>query len=115
MKEHSLIGYEILGEHNDASLGAASIMALQHHERWNGTGYPKGIKKDEISLYARIVAVADVFDALTCKRPYKEPWPIEKAVDLIKEERGKHFDPQVVDAFMDVLDEIVTIRNELSD
>jgi putative two-component system response regulator len=115
MQEHSMIGSEILGIHNDDLLDAASIMALQHHEKWNGKGYPNGLKKDEIHLYARIVAVADVFDALTSKRPYKDPWPTEKAINLIQEERGEHFDPIVVDAFMEVKDEIIEIMEQFSD
>lgn len=115
MQEHSQIGFEILGTHNDDLLNAASIMALQHHEKWNGKGYPNGLKKDEIHLYARIVAVADVFDALTSKRPYKEAWTNEKAIEIIKEERGEHFDPIVVDAFLEVLEGIFEIRKQFAD
>jgi len=115
MQEHSLIGSEILGTHNDDLLHAASIMALQHHERWNGKGYPNGLKKDGIHLYARIVAVADVYDALTSVRPYKDAWTNEKAVGLIKEERGEHFDPIVVDAFLNILDSVYEIREKFTD
>ncbi len=115
MQEHSVIGSEILGVHNDDLLNAASIMALQHHEKWNGKGYPNGLKKEEIHLYARIVAVADVFDALTSRRPYKEPWTNEKAINLIKEERGEHFDPIVADAFLSITDEIIKIQKQFLD
>ena len=115
MQEHSAIGFEILGTHNDDLLSATSIMALQHHERWNGKGYPKGLKKDEIHLYARIVACADVFDALTSVRPYKTAWTNKKAINLIKEERGEHFDPLVVDAFLEVVEEIIEIKDKYTD
>ncbi len=112
MQRHSKIGAEILGVHDDDLLTAASIVALQHHEKWNGKGYPDGIEKENIHLYARIVAVADVFDALTSVRPYKGAWDVDKAVDLIKEERGVHFDPMVVSAFLNALDDILEVKKE---
>lgn len=115
MQEHSKIGSDILGHHSDDLLSAAAIVALQHHEKWNGKGYPNGLSKDDIHLYARICAVADVFDALTSKRPYKEAWKVEKAVNLIKEEKGNHFDPLVVNAFINALDDILVIKEEFSE
>ncbi len=115
MKEHSVMGYEILGIHTDDLLNTASIMALQHHEKWNGEGYPNGLKGDEISLYARIVSVADVFDALTSLRPYKDRWEVGRAVKLISDEKGEQFDPLVVKAFINVKDEIIEIMNEYQD
>lgn len=109
MQEHTTIGGEILGVQESELLKVAKIMAIEHHEKINGKGYPEGKSGDAISLHAKIVALADVFDALTSKRPYKDPWPFEKAVNLIREERGQHFDEDVVDAFISVLDEIESI------
>ena len=99
----------------DPILSVAAIIALTHHERWDGTGYPQGLKGDEIALEARIVALADVFDALTSKRPYKEPFEFEQSVAIVKEQRGKHFDPAVVDAFLEVLPEIQEIYRRFAD
>ena len=99
MKKHCEVGNEILGDSGAEIIKTAKIIALQHHEKWDGTGYPYGLKENEISVFARIVALADVFDALTTKRPYKEAWSIERAINLIEDEAGKHFDPKVVDAF----------------
>lgn len=86
----------------DSYLALAADVALYHHEKWDGTGYPLGVCGEEIPLSARIVALADVYDALRSKRPYKDPWPHEKAMELIKSESGKHFDPVIVDAFLEV-------------
>ena len=112
MKEHTLEGEKII-ELALKDIGASSnylTTAKQvsggHHERWDGTGYPRGLKGDETPLCARIVAIADVFDALTCRRPYKEPWPFEKAIATIQEESGTHFDPELVDAFMAIKDDV---------
>lgn len=106
MEQHTIIGARIIGEHDNPLLDMARTVALTHHERWDGRGYPRGIKGDNIPLVGRIVAVSDVFDALVSKRPYKKAWPFEKAVALIKEESGKHFDPGLVDIFVANLDEI---------
>ena len=84
----------------------AADIAISHHEKWNGSGYPKAVKGSDIPLGGRIVALADVFDALTSERPYKKPFPLEKALAIIKEGHGSHFDPQVVDAFFAIEDEI---------
>ena len=112
MKEHTLEGEKII-ELALKGIGVSSeylTLAKEvsggHHERWDGTGYPRGLKGAEIPLCARIVAIADVFDALTCLRPYKEPWPFEKALATIQEESGTHFDPEVVDAFVAIKDEV---------
>ena len=86
-----------------------SVIALGHHERFDGEGYPARLRADEIPLEARIVAVADVFDALVTKRPYKEPWPIDKALEHLRSQRGKHFDPACVDAFLDDIPSIMNI------
>jgi len=110
MIQHAEIGAKIL-EGSDANfIKLGSQIALTHHEKWNGTGYPQGLKKDKIPLAGRIVAIADVFDALTTKRPYKEPFSLEKSYSIIIENRGSHFDPDVVDAFFKVEDEILEIK-----
>lgn len=107
MKKHTIYGAKIL-EGSDLKLfSTAKEIALTHHEKFNGTGYPRGLKKGEIPLFGRIVAVADVFDAVTAKRVYREPLPLEKALEIIQEESGKHFDPDVVRAFFDSLDQIL--------
>lgn len=115
MQTHSKIGAEILGVHNDDLLTAASTIALQHHERWDGKGYPTLLSKEDIHIFARIVSVADVFDALTCKRPYKDAWGVDRAVSVIKEEGGKQFDSKVVEAFLRSMDEIISVKNEFSE
>lgn len=112
MKQHPQIGYDILKGSKRDILQAASIIALQHHEKFDGSGYPNGLSGEDIHIYARIVAVADVFDALTHKRCYKEPWPIAKTLEAIKKEKGKHFDPTIVDALIDNLPEVLSINEQ---
>jgi putative two-component system response regulator len=90
-------------------------VAQQHHEKWDGTGYPDGLKGDGIHIYARIVAIADVFDALVSERPYKRAWEVDDAVEHIKSESEKHFDPEVVDAFIKALPQIIEVMNSYSD
>lgn len=114
MKKHTQIGWQIL-EGDDELMATARDIAISHHERWDGSGYPKGLKYEEISLNGRICCLADVFDALTSKRPYKKAWPIEKAVEVIKQEAGTIFDPTVVEAFMEVLPEILRIKSLFRD
>ena len=111
MKQHALIGAKILENSPSPLLQLAHKLALEHHEKWDGTGYPYGLKGKEISIEGRIVAIADVFDALTSKRPYKKAWSIEEALDLLKDEAGKHFDPQLVDLFIGQIDSIIEIKN----
>lgn len=106
MKQHPLIGYEILKKANSKYLNAGAIIAFSHHERYDGTGYPKGLKAEAIPLFGRIVAIADVFDALTSKRSYKEAWTFEQSVEKIKRESGHHFDPKLVTLFMHELEDI---------
>ena len=89
---------------------AAAITALEHHERWDGKGYPRGLKGEEIHIFGRIAAIADVFDALSHKRCYKEAWPIEKIIDTFEKDAGKHFDPHLVDLFLGHIDEFVGIN-----
>ncbi|MFC1934153.1 HD domain-containing phosphohydrolase [Chloroflexota bacterium] len=106
MKQHTTIGAEILKDASADFISLAAEIALSHHEKWDGSGYPQGLKGSDIPLGGRIVALADVFDALTSERPYKVPFPIEKALAIIKEGHGSHFDPQVADAFLTIEDEI---------
>ncbi|WP_217874430.1 response regulator [Pseudoalteromonas shioyasakiensis] len=111
MKQHALIGAKILENSTSPLLQLAHKLALEHHEKWDGTGYPYGLKCEEISIEGRIVTIADVFDALTSKRPYKKAWSVEEALDLLKDEAGKHFDPQLVDLFIGQIDSIIEIKN----
>jgi len=111
MKQHALIGAKILENSTSPLLQLAHKLALEHHEKWDGTGYPYGLKGEEISIEGRIVTIADVFDALTSKRPYKKAWSVEEALDLLKDEAGKHFDPQLVDLFIGQIDSIIEIKN----
>lgn len=90
----------------------AETVALTHHEKYDGSGYPAGLKGKDIPLIGRIVAIADVFDALTSERPYKKAWSIEDAIDLIIEERGKHFDPELADYFIESIDEITSVKEQ---
>jgi hemerythrin-like metal-binding protein len=109
MKTHAEIGVHIL-KGNDPLIAAARDIAGSHHERWDGTGYPNGLKGEEIPILGRICAVADVFDALTSIRPYKNPWSVEDATRSILSESGKYFDPAVVRGFQDAMPEILRIR-----
>ncbi len=103
MKQHTRVGAEILSGSQFPVLQMAEVIALTHHERWDGTGYPRGLKGEEIPLAGRIVALADFFDALTHERPYKKAWSVEETIDEILRQKGKHFDPRVVDAFLEVV------------
>ena len=115
MKQHTLIGAKILGGSDVDYLKTGAIIALNHHEKFDGSGYPNGLKGEEIPIEGRIVAIVDVFDALTSKRPYKEPFPIDKSLNIIRESRGTHFDPEIVDAFFDIKDKIIEIREKFKD
>ncbi len=103
MKRHAQIGEEVFGRSRRPMLRAAAKIAGQHHERFDGGGYPRGLAGEQIDIFARIVALVDVFDALVHRRCYKPAWPIEKVVALLRQERGKHFDPHLVDCFLDKL------------
>ncbi|EDP75213.1 HD domain-containing phosphohydrolase [Hydrogenivirga sp. 128-5-R1-1] len=115
MKKHTIIGYEILKDSSSELLQMAALVALDHHERWDGTGYPNGKKGEEISLWGRITSVADVFDALLSKRPYKEPWSLERTVEHMNSMKGKQFDPQLIELFFSNLEEVVDIREKYKD
>jgi putative two-component system response regulator len=108
----AVIGGRILGEAEDDLIKAGQIIAISHREKWDGSGYPKGLKGEDIPLIGRITAVADVFDALTSKRPYKKAFSNEKAYEILREGRGTQFDPKVLDAFFERLDEVVTIQEK---
>lgn len=114
MKTHSIIGANILAYAKAAVLSVAEQIAISHHEKWDGTGYPQGLAGEDIPLVGRIVGLADVFDALTSKRPYKDPYPVEAAIDIIRRERGLHFDPEVVDVFLKNINEVVQIKEEVN-
>lgn len=115
MKAHTNIGYGLLKNSSRRILKTAAIVAHQHHEKWNGRGYPRGIQGEEIHIYGRITAIADVFDALGSERVYKQAWELDRILNLFKEERGQHFDPLVVDAFMAQPPEILKVRELYSD
>lgn len=115
MKTHAIIGGNILSMGSSDYINMGAVIALSHHEKWDGSGYPNGFSGDEIPLPGRICAVADVFDALTSKRPYKEPFSIEKSLEIMKEGRGNHFDPQLIDIFFDNIDEILEIQEKRGD
>lgn len=115
MKQHVNIGARIIGRHSSELLETARIVALTHHEKWDGSGYPRNLSGERIPVTGRIVAIADVFDALTSLRPYKEAWPIEKALTYIKEERGKHFDPTLIDCFLNVFSEILKVKDQYAE
>jgi len=109
MKEHTTKAHKLLQYSPRQLIRTAGIIAHEHHERWDGNGYPRGLKGEEIHIYGRIVAIADVFDALTHKRSYKEAWSIDKAVDYIIDNAGTHFDPALVKIFQEHLDEFIEI------
>ena len=115
MRRHPEIGAEIIGQHPSGVLQLAREIALAHHEKWDGSGYPNGLAGEAIPLSARIVAVADVFDALTTRRPYKEPWPVQEAMDHITAQAGKHFDPALVALFIPLLPQLLEIRAQWAD
>jgi putative two-component system response regulator len=115
MKEHASIGYEILNESNSNVLKVAAEIARTHHEKFDGTGYPRQLKGNAIPLFGRIVAVADVFDALTSERPYKKAWSVEQASKLIRDSSGTHFDPACVEAFFTEFEEVLAIKNQFLD
>ena len=115
MKTHTTIGAHILANSTAEILQISQQIAISHHEKWNGTGYPQGHAGEKIPMAGRIVCLADVFDALTSKRPYKDPYPVEVALDIIKKERGEQFEPRVVDIFLANIDGILAIKEEIGE
>jgi len=113
MRTHAQIGYEILKDSPSKYLQMGAVIAHGHHEKYDGSGYPKGLSGEAIPLPARIVAVADVFDALTSERPYKHAWSIQDALQYLTTEQGRHFDPVCVQAFMAQLDKVLQVRQQL--
>ena len=115
MRRHPKIGHQLLSGSQNRFIQAGAVIALRHHERYDGSGYPDGLVGEEIPLEARIVAVADVFDALICRRVYKPPMPFEQARSIIAGERGRQFDPDVTDAFLAIFDELRGIAERYGD
>lgn len=115
MRRHPEIGAAILEDKNIPAVAMARVVALAHHERWDGSGYPLGLQGEEIPLEARIVAICDVFDALCSARPYKKAWSVEAAADYLREQAGSQFDPALVGVFGQILDEIVAVREAYKD
>ncbi len=115
MKRHTLLGGQLLDREPSLLLHTAHIIAMTHHERWDGHGYPYGVAREDIPLMGRICSLADVFDALTSKRPYKEPWSVEESVNEIRRCSGTAFDPRLVPVFVEVLPEIIAIKETFPD
>ena len=113
IKTHTIIGGKILAKSNAEVLRIACDIALTHHEKWNGKGYPNGLQKEQIPIFGRIVGISDVFDALTSNRPYKKAYPVEVACEIIKKERENHFDPDLTDIFLVHIDEFIDIKNSV--
>jgi two-component system response regulator RpfG len=115
IKQHTHIGYEILKDSPSKYLQMGAIIALGHHEKFNGSGYPQELQEEDIPLVARIVAVADVYDALSSKRCYKPAWSHDDVLNMLNEQSGQHFDPRCVHAFISQLEEVHTIQARFTD
>jgi cyclic di-GMP phosphodiesterase len=115
MKTHTAIGAEIIGNDDSDLLQMARVVAISHHENWDGSGYPDGLAGEDIPRISRIVTIADVFDALTSARPYKEAWPLDEAVDFLQQEAGKRFDPTLVALFVECLPQLMDVKKQFSD
>jgi putative two-component system response regulator len=115
MHQHPIMGAEIIGKHDNELLETSRVIALTHHEKWDGSGYPQNLKGEEIPLEGRIVAIADVFDALVSVRPYKGAVPVEDALDYLYGQSGQHFDPRLIEAFRQALPEILRIKEIYAD
>ena len=115
VKRHTVIGAKILSGSPYELLKTAEVIALTHHENYDGTGYPLGLKGEDIPLEGRLITIVDVFDALTSKRPYKEPWEVDRALSFIKEQRERKFDPKIVDSFLNCFGDILRIKAKFSD
>ncbi len=115
MDTHAQIGYDMLKHSNRPLLKMAATVAYEHHEKWDGSGYPNGLKGEEINIYGRITALADVFDALGSDRVYKKGWELDRILNLFKEERAKHFDPKLIDIFFENIDKFLSIRDRYVD
>ncbi len=115
IKQHPELGYQILAKSDQPLLATAASIARTHHERWDGTGYPHGLRGDAIPIEGRLAAVADVFDAIVCRRCYKPAYPVERALEIVRDARGTQFDPDVVEVFFANLDAVLDIRNDHPD
>ena len=115
IQQHAEVGFGILSKSSHPLLNMAALIAHTHHERWDGDGYPRGLTGEGIPIEGRLTAIADVFDALVSRRVYKPPMPMDAALDIMREGRATHFDPDLIDVFFDHIDEIVTIRDEHAD
>ncbi len=115
MKTHVTKGTEILSGNDSSLMVTARNIAQHHHEKWDGSGYPEGLKGENISIEGRIVAICDVFDALTSERPYKKAWDLNEAVDWMKDQSGRHFQPEFLAAFLETLTEVKKVRGEFAD
>ena len=115
MKRHAEIGASILEQPRSSLVALARTIAITHHEKWDGSGYPNGLAGEEIPIEGRLAAVADVFDALTSERPYKKAWSVEEAVDFLQSQAGKHFDPLLVPMFVDLLPQVLTIKERFKE
>lgn len=115
MMQHVQIGANILAEESYDLLRMARTVALTHHEKWNGEGYPNRLRGEEIPLVGRITAIADVFDALSSDRPYKKAWPVDEVLEWMRGEAGQHFDPHLIDLFIEILPDIVAVRERYAD
>ena len=115
MRKHCVIGYNILKNSKREILKAAAIVAMTHHEKWDGNGYPRNLKGEDIHIYGRITAIADVFDALGSDRCYKKAWEDEAIFKFLEDEKGKHFDPKLIDLFFENIDKFKEIRNRYKD
>jgi putative two-component system response regulator len=111
IQRHPEIGARIIGEfaHESRLFDLASSIAFSHHEKWDGSGYPQGLAGEQIPIHGRIVALADVFDALTSRRPYKDPWPLDKTIAFLREQASRHFDPNLVEQFLSQMPEVTKI------
>lgn len=115
MKQHAHIGYEILKDSQSEYLKTGAVIAITHHEKYDGSGYPNKLKAEEINIFGRIVAIVDVFDALTSDRPYKKAWSFDDAISFLIDKKDKHFDPEIVDLFVKNIDEVTTIYNSFQE
>jgi len=115
MKTHAEIGYEMLKNSKRPILKTAAIVAYEHHEKYNGKGYPRGLKGDEIHIYGAITAIADVFDALGSERVYKKAWSMDRIISMFEEEKGEHFHPILTQLFLDNLDKFIAIKEQYED
>lgn len=115
MSTHAQIGFDMLKKSDNPILQLGATIAHQHHEKWDGNGYPQGLSGENIDIAGRITALADVFDALGSKRCYKEAWPDDEVLSLLKSEKGKHFEPKLIDLLLDNIDEFTALRKDFPD